>query len=173
MLILIKAQPLINCLTNFRRANKLHVGSNRKWSDCDIQFKHNNWPKLLENWRWWGIEAFTSKRPRSRDVQKYHRWNHGSRSEQRGLLHYSARPVRFEFLNPAANQILKFCHQFRAEIRLTKKVANHSWEEFIADDSHGAKAPTVEDITKAAANLEKFTSEELVMKLISKIIPVD
>lgn len=52
-------------------------------------------------------------------------------------------------------------------------MANHSWEEFIADDSHGAKAPTVEDITKAAANLEKFTSEELVMKLISKIIPVD
>jgi hypothetical protein len=42
-------------------------------------------------------------------------------------------------------------------------VADQSWEEFIPDDSHGAKAPTVEDVTKAAADLEKFTSDEIVM----------
>ncbi|XP_059488690.1 nudC domain-containing protein 1 [Neocloeon triangulifer] len=48
----------------------------------------------------------------------------------------------------------------RAEIRLNKKEADQTWEEFIADDPHGAKAPHPEEITKAAAGLEKFTSED-------------
>jgi hypothetical protein len=45
---------------------------------------------------------------------------------------------------------------------LTKKETSQIWEEFIADDPHGAKAPSADDIKKAAKDLDKFTSDKMV-----------